>query len=223
MNNGIGYKISVKVVPYLVYWVLRACFFTCKTTYHNRKISQELLDSQESLVGAFWHYSIVYTLYNERKNKYTAMVSASKDGEYIAQLIKCFGMDVVRGSSNKYGLKALKKLIKVVGGGSKAAIVADGSQGPPLKVQAGVILLASKTGSPIVPVVWSANRYFSFGSWDRLSIPKPFSKVDYFYGEPVYIPQSLSSEGLEKYRSDLEQVMNEMYRKAWKLQGKTEH
>ncbi len=223
MSNKIGYRLMVSVIPYLVYWILRACFFTCRTTYHNREASRELLDRKISLVGVFWHYSLVYALYNERKNKYTAMVSASKDGEYIARVIKCFGMDVVRGSSNRHGLKALKQLIRIVADGNRAAIVADGSQGPPLKVQAGTILLASKTGSPIVPVVWSANRYFSFGSWDRLSIPKPFARIDYFYGDPVYVPPSLSSESLEKYRSDLELVMNEMYREAWSLQGKTEH
>jgi len=114
-------------------------------------------------------------------------------------------------------------LIKIVSEGSPAGIVADGSQGPALKVQAGTILLASKTGSPIVPVVWSADRYIAFRSWDRLSLPKPFAKVDYFYGEPLLVPEKLSSEELESYRDELENRLLDLYNKAWKIYEKERH
>ncbi len=216
-------KISVRLVPFLAYLMMRVWFCTCRTRWHNREKFDRLIAGRQPLIATFWHYSIAYTLYNERKNHGTAMVSSSKDGEYIARLSGHFGMDAVRGSSNRHGFNALKKLIKIVRGGDNAIIVADGSQGPPLKVQPGMILLAAKADCPIVPMIWSADRYFSFGSWDRFSLPKPFARVEYFYGDPVYIPKSISSRQLEQHRLELEQTMNHLYQKAWHLQGKTEH
>ncbi len=223
MSSKILDAIGVRVVPRLAYWLIRLWFSTCRETEHNAPYFDDLMAKKVPLILSFWHYSLVYVFYHQRNDYATVMVSASKDGEYIARLAKCFGMDSVRGSSNKQGLRALKSLIKIVNEGSPAGIVADGSQGPALKVQAGTIMLASKTGSPIVPVVWSADRYIVFRSWDRLSLPKPFAKVDYFYGEPLSVPEKISSEELESYRSKLENRLLDLYSQAWKIHGKERH
>lgn len=215
--------IGVRVVPWLVYWLIKIWFSTCRLTVHNRQYFDQLREQGVPLIGSFWHYSIAVVFYHQRNTSATVMVSASKDGEYIARLANHFGMDTVRGSSHRQGLQALKKLIKKVRQGCLSAIVADGSQGPALKVQPGAILLASKTGNPILPVVWSADRYIAFNSWDRLSLPKPFAKVDYFYGEPLSVPAKISSEELENYRVQLEQRLLDLYSTAWGIYGKERH
>lgn len=223
MSEGVGYKVGVRIIPYLVYWLMRLWFCTCRVNTHGSKYYRKIADAGITAIVTFWHYSITFTLYNQRKDSGVAMVSASKDGEYIARLVGHFGFDSVRGSSNSRGMSALKKLMKKVREGANAAIVADGSQGPPLKVQAGSILLASRTGKPILPVAWSADRYVAFGSWDKMVLPKPFAKIEYFYGEPIYIPKKLNQEEFEEQRLLLEKRLNELYLKAWQLQGKTEH
>ncbi len=223
MSSKILDAIGVRVVPRLAYWLIKLWFFTCRETVHNVSYFDQLMVRKVPLILSFWHYGLAFVFYHQRNDYATVMVSASKDGEYIARLANCFGMDTVRGSSNKQGLRALKNLVKIVKDGSPAGIVADGSQGPALKVQAGAVLLASKTGSPIVPVVWSANRYISFNSWDRLSLPKPFAKVDYFYGEPLSVPDKISSEELEVYRTELENRLLDLYTQAWKIHGKERH
>lgn len=223
MTSKLLDKIGITVVPRLAYWLIRAWFCTCRETVHNKQCFDDLMARKVPLILSFWHYSLVFVFYRQKNDYATVMVSASKDGDYIAKLATCFGMDSVRGSSNKQGLRALKSLIQKVKEGSPAGIVADGSQGPALQVQAGAILLASKTGSPVLPVVWSANRYIAFNSWDRLALPKPFAKVDYFYGEPLSVPAKISSEELEKYRAELENRLLDLYSKAWKAYGKERH
>ena len=122
----------------------------------------------------------------------TAMVSASRDGEYLARLAEKFGFATVRGSKNNKSVEGLKAMLRAVRKGSNAAIVADGSQGPPKIVQAGSILLAARTGVPIIPMVYAASSYFTINSWDRTIIPKPFSRIDFYYGEPLFVPANCS-------------------------------
>ena len=151
------------------------------------------------------------------------LVSASEDGEYIARLAQCLDFHTVRGSSNRGGLRALKELLSYLESGCHVGMVADGSQGPPLVAQAGSILLASKSGSPILPIAWSASRSFSFNSWDRTCIPLPFAKIDFFYGEPMSVPEQISKEEIETYRLMLEENMNKLYKKAWARHGRESH
>ena len=104
-----------------------------------------------------------------------------------------------------------------------AAIVADGSQGPRRIVQPGAILLAARTGVPIVPMVFAASSYFTIRSWDRTIIPKPFSRIDFYYGEPIFVSAKLKPEEIEEHRLDLEQRLNDIYVKAWGRYEKIEH
>jgi lysophospholipid acyltransferase (LPLAT)-like uncharacterized protein len=192
-------------------------------TIHNEENCFKAEEKDKKGIASFWHYSIIYILYHMRKYSATAMVSASKDGEYIARLAEKFGFDTVRGSKNKKSVESLKAMLRAILNGSSAAIVADGSQGPPRVVQAGALLLASRTGTPIIPMVFSASSYFTINSWDRTIIPKPFSRIDFFYGEPLYLPAKVKPEGLEQYRLKLEEQLNELYDKAWGRYGKKIH
>lgn len=221
--KDVVYKIAVRVVPFLVSIIVRCWFFTCKERLHNGENLARVKASGKQVIATFWHYTIPYVFYHVRKESAVAMVSASKDGEYIARFAGHFGFSAVRGSSNKRGLRALKQLIGLVSKGDNAAIVADGSQGPALKVQAGSILIASKSGGTIVPMLWSASSYIAFGSWDRTSIPKPFSTIDFYYGKPLEVPKGISSEEIEKYRKQLEDSMVELYETAWQCHGKESH
>lgn len=117
----------------------------------------------------------------------------------------------------------MKGMVKAVREGLNAAIVADGSKGPARKVQSGAILLASSTGAPIVPVMWAVDKYSAFRSWDRTVLPKPFSRIEFIYGEPIYIPKKMEAGELEKYRVEVENKLNEYYENMWGLFGIKEH
>ena len=223
MKRGIFYKASLVVLPFLVSVILRLWFATCRITEHGSENLQKALDSKKSVIALFWHYSLVYVFYHLKKYPAAVLVSASEDGEYIARLAHCLNFSTVRGSSNRRGLLALKELMVKLEQGEHVGMVADGSQGPQFVLQAGSILLASKTGAPVVPMVWSASRFFNFKSWDRTCIPTPFSRIDYYCGEPFYIPQDLDREAIEYSRLQLEDRLNQLYQRAWSRQGRKAH
>jgi lysophospholipid acyltransferase (LPLAT)-like uncharacterized protein len=223
MKDGFWYKVSLKVVPFVFVWLIRIWFATCRVVIHGQEYRRQIDALGGPAIASFWHYGILYLFYFVRKERAAVMVSASRDGEYIARVAQKLGHVTVRGSRGKGGGGAIKGLIRAIRGGHHAALVADGSQGPARVAQAGSVVLASHTGAPILPMLWSCNRYKRFGSWDGTALPMPFSRIDFFYGEPLRVPPDLKEEQVEEYRLKLEKRLNELYAKAWVLQGKAEH
>ncbi|HIJ78072.1 MAG: lysophospholipid acyltransferase family protein [Desulfobulbaceae bacterium] len=224
IKDGWRYRLTLAIAPYIYRIVSRLLFATCRVEDHGGANMAGLEKGGRPFIAAFWHYSIFYVVHRSRGKRWVAMVSASKDGEYISRILQGMGYETVRGSKGKGGLGALRGMVAAVRNkGLNAAIVADGSQGPAREVQAGVILLAAKTGAPILPVAWAADRYLVFRSWDRTVLPKPFAKIKMYYGAPLRVPEKLSAEELEAQRLLLEQRLNELYAKAWQGFGSAGH
>lgn len=200
----------------------RLWFATCRVTIQDAG-HREQCANNPPFIAVFWHFSLFYIFYHLRNFSGTVMVSASNDGDYLAKTLQLGGFKTVRGSSNRQGMRALREMINDIKNGSSGGIVADGSQGPALKVQPGAIMLASKSGAPILPITWSASRYITFNSWDSTAVPLPFSRIVVRYGAPFAVPESLDSDGLEHYRLQLEKVMNELYAGVWSEFAKERH
>ncbi len=222
MADSFAYTASLAIIPRLYLWLSRALFISCRLRVGGR----EHLDAvvrQGGGIATFWHYSILYMFYHLRSFPAAVMVSASRDGEYIARLAELLGHTPVRGSSNQRGVAGLKHLLREVRAGKNAGLVADGSQGPARKAQAGSILLASMSGRPILPMAWAASRYKAFASWDLTVVPLPFCTIFFQYGEPLSVPRGIRGAELEKYRLELEHRLNQIYETAWQLAGRTTH
>jgi lysophospholipid acyltransferase (LPLAT)-like uncharacterized protein len=216
------YRIAVAVVPPLNVGLSRLLFATCRVRMQGRGNLDRAVE-QGTIIAAFWHYSMLYIFHNLRHLRAAVMVSASKDGEYIARVARLYGHVPVRGSSNRKGVSGLKKMLREVRSGNNAGIVADGSQGPARQAQPGAILVASRTGSLIVPMAWGASRYIAFNSWDRTVVPLPFSTLHVCYEEPLSVPRGIDAQGIEEYRLELENRLNTAYEKAWQGVNRKPH
>jgi lysophospholipid acyltransferase (LPLAT)-like uncharacterized protein len=223
MKEGFWYRVSLRIIPFIFVWLTRIWFATCRVAVHDQKYMDRYKGVGIPFIASCWHYGIFFILYLFRNESGVAMVSASRDGEYISRVVERLGKETVRGSRKKGGMQAIIKLIRAVREGKNVILVADGSQGPARIMQAGSILLAARTEAPILPLAWSCSRYKRFGSWDGTVLPLPFSRIEFFYGEPLQVPSGLDDKKLEEYRQELENRLNDLYARAWALQGKTEH
>jgi lysophospholipid acyltransferase (LPLAT)-like uncharacterized protein len=226
LRKKLLYRLSLVLGPPLFRLLAGLLFATCRITWIGREHLAKLDRENQPLVVAFWHYGVfmILSLARAQRRKWVAMVSASKDGEYVARIVESYGFETVRGSRNRGGIGALKGMVKAVRDrGLSAAIVADGSQGPPLAAQPGAVLLAGHSGAPVLPVGWGADRYWSFRSWDRTVLPKPFARVAVVVGEPLVVPGGLTSEGLEEYRLELDRRLRAIYRRSWAEFGREDH
>lgn len=86
--------------------------------------------------------------------------------------------------------------------------------GPRFKAQPGVILLARKTGYPIVPVTYSARKIKIFSSWDRFLLPFPFTRCRVIEGQPVRVPMTADRAQQEICRQILEAELCRITRSA---------
>jgi lysophospholipid acyltransferase (LPLAT)-like uncharacterized protein len=163
-------------------------FFTIKTDIIGYEKVRSMIDSRQVILSV-WHSRLFAFSYMFKGLGGVAMVSESRDGEMAVQIVKRQGNSTVRGSSTRGGIHALKKMISILKkGGGPGIITPDGPQGPRFRVQPGVILLAKKTGFPIVPVTYSGDRIKIFHSWDRFILPYPFSTVQIIFGNPLEVP-----------------------------------
>ncbi len=216
-------KMLVFLVPLIFKILILPLFWTLKKKRLGEEYHDRLLASGKPFIITFWHYGVVCAAVASGQAPQIAMASASRDGDYIAAILEAMGVETVRGSRNVGGVGALKGLLKGVKRGLHPVLVADGSQGPARIAQAGGVLLASRTGIPILPMGWSFERYKVFRSWDRTMIPLPFSRMIKIVGEPLHVPPKLDADGLERYRKLLEDRLNGLYNEAWAVFGIEDH
>ena len=183
---------------------------TAKISWVGKEIIGELIEQSQPFIICAWHHDIYFSTWLLKDFKLTALISSSKDGEYINQILSGFGFRAVRGSSTRGGIGAMKQLIRCLKDGHSVAITPDGPQGPIHRVQEGIVALAKITGVPIIPWRYEANSCWNLNSWDSHKIPKPFTMIRSVVGQPLYIPKSASSSELRKYCHQLEMLMNDL-------------
>jgi lysophospholipid acyltransferase (LPLAT)-like uncharacterized protein len=166
----------------------------------------------------FWHNRIFLGTYFHRDRRIVVITSQSFDGEYIARFIQRFGFGAIRGSSTRGGVGALVEMVRLMKNGLATAFSIDGPKGPVYVAKSGACLLAKKTGQPILPFLVEAEKFWEIKSWDRLQIPKPFTRARFFYTAPIYVAPDAGEEELEKKLEELQQSLDELVErgKRWR-------
>jgi lysophospholipid acyltransferase (LPLAT)-like uncharacterized protein len=136
-----------------------------------------------------------------------ALISASRDGDLLADAVQRFGYDVIRGSSSRLGASAILQLTQVLASGGDVVITPDGPRGPAYELGPGIIFLAQKSGAPVVPVNLEYSRCWRLGSWDRFIVPQPFAKVRVLINHPHYVKSTTTPEQFEAERLALQKAM----------------
>lgn len=161
-------------------------------------------------IYAFWHNRIFPATYFFREQQVVVMTSQSFDGEYIARFIKRFGYGAARGSSTRGGIGALVEMIRLSKQKIPTAFTIDGPKGPRYVAKSGAGTLAKKTGNPIVAVGIETEKFREVGSWDKLQIPKIFSRVKIVIGEPIYVAEDADEKAIGKSREELQKKLDEL-------------
>ncbi len=164
-------------------------------------------------VTVTWHNRILFApimFKKEYRRSVSAIISSSRDGEYLADLLALFGISSIRGSTKKKALVALNESTRRIAEGKTVFITPDGPRGPRGKMSQGPVIIASKMSVPIVPLSINYSNYWELHTWDLFRIPKPFSTVTVVIGEPMKIPPDISDAELEKWRIVVENKLNEI-------------
>ena len=168
----------------------------------------------ENYIGALWHNRLlVFPLILRRffpQRHGAALISASRDGDLLADAVQRFGYDVVRGSSSRLGASAILQLTQVLAAGGDVVITPDGPRGPAYELGPGIIFLAQKSGAAVLPMNLEYSRCWRLGSWDRFIVPRPFAKVRVLIDRPHNVKSTTTPEEFEGERLALQNAMMEL-------------
>ena len=199
---GVGYTLVGELGGYILDAILATVRWEVVGGEHHRR----LVEAGQPYVLTVWHGRLLFIGHLHRGGGHRLMISLSKDGAYGSALARHWGQVPVRGSSSRRGGPALAEMIACGQAGRALAFTPDGPRGPRGVLKPGPILTAQRTGLPILPVSAGATRGWTFNSWDRMLVPKPFSRVRVCYGEPYRVDPD---EDVETARLALE---NELHR-----------
>jgi lysophospholipid acyltransferase (LPLAT)-like uncharacterized protein len=181
-----------------------------------------LTDEAGFLTGPFpkpvvmlvWHNRIlgmptIFRRYYPRRKGLLVLTSASRDGAYLSEFVRNFGMGSVRGSSSRRAAAALLDLVRKLEEGYDLCITPDGPRGPKYKLGAGAVLLSQRCQVPLMPFLIEYSAYWRLKSWDGFAIPKPLARMQVTILPLIEIPATDSDFEFEAQRQRIERVMTE--------------
>ena len=133
----------------------------------------------ERAIIMFWHGDMLVGWYSVRKQRPIALVSKSKDGNFLAAVLQKWGYKLSRGSSKKSGMEALTIAMDAVKNGecNSLIITPDGPRGPRHEYKRGASIAARELNLSLFHLHMDYASRKTLKSWDKFEVPMPFSKV----------------------------------------------
>ncbi len=164
-------------------------------------------------IYAIWHENMLLLAQRYARPDVRVLISRHADGQIIAEVCRRLGFGLVRGSTTRNGVEAVRQMLRL-GGEAHLGITPDGPRGPRRRAQPGVVYLAARTGLPVVPVGVGYRRPWRARSWDRFALPRPWSAATCVTGEPIPVPPDADRDRLETYRRRGEEALRDASERA---------
>jgi 3-deoxy-D-manno-octulosonic-acid transferase len=154
-----------------------------------------------------------------------AMIARHDDAEALARVLRHFKLELIRGAGagarkrDRGGAEAAHGAVASLREGFSIAMTADVPPGPARKCGLGIVMIASRSGRPILPYAVATSRYWAANSWDRMTINFPFSKLGIAMGDPIDVPPDANVREMEIYRQRVEAALDVTTAKAYALAG----
>ncbi len=158
MFKRVKRAVQIHVLPPIVYLFLMLLRATLRIEHVNREQAQEAWNKNGNVIACFWHARLLLMPFAVRRTKAKVLISRHRDGEFIARVIRFFGLDTIRGSYKKGGVSSLREMLTAAKEGWTLAITPDGPKGPRYKIKEGLVEVAKLTQKPILPVTYGARK-----------------------------------------------------------------
>ena len=190
----------------------------------------DLVEPSMPAILVFWHGQHFMTPFIKIKPAYRAkvLISRHRDGEFNAIAAERLGIGTIRGSGDhgqafyrKGGVAAFREMVRTLEESCNVALTADVPKRSRV-VGLGIIMLARESGRPIMPLAIATSRYIRLKNWDRTTVNLPFGRGAVVGLEEVYVPPDADAAKMEELRLKLEQILNEVTRRAYAAVGRSE-
>jgi lysophospholipid acyltransferase (LPLAT)-like uncharacterized protein len=199
---------QVPIIGWGVYAFLRILAPTLRFETIGLHNLEDLPKRGQRAIGAFWHRCIFSAVWRWRWRGVVVMNTPNFDGQWTRVAIERLGYGTVQGSSSRGGLRGLLVMEKRLAEGHEVAFTIDGPRGPRYVAKPGPVMLARRTGQPIIVFHSAAEKARTFEkSWDLLQIPMPFTRAIMVVAPPIYVPDRADAKVMEEKHAEMQAAL----------------
>lgn len=214
-------RLMIRVADIIFFILIKVIGWTVKFEIEGWANWEAASRDEKIPIYTFWHNRVFLATYFWQRRRIVVMTSRSFDGEYIARFIQRFGYGAARGSSTRGAIGAVVEMVRLMRVGCPTAFTIDGPKGPRYVAKMGAVLLAKKTGHPILPFTVAAKRFWRASkSWDQFQVPWPFTRARVLIAAPILVPPDADDAALEAARDELQRALDEINERGeqWRQQ-----
>jgi lysophospholipid acyltransferase (LPLAT)-like uncharacterized protein len=161
--------------------------------------------SGKRIIWAFWHRIIIPIVWWHRNHGVVVMNTTAFDGQWTRKVIEWLGFGTAQGSSSRGGLRGLAVMARRLEEGLDCAFTIDGPRGPRFIAKPGPVMLARKTGCPVMVFHIGVNRGKTFQkTWDHFLLPMPFARAVILFAPPIYVSADADPQQLEAKHAEMQ-------------------
>ncbi len=216
---------QIPVIAWAVYWLVRAIGPTMRFEVLGWPNAQRAYDDGKRFICTFWHRSIFSATWWWRDRGIVVLNTTNFDGQWTRRVIERLGFGTAQGSSTRGGLRGLAIMSKRLEEGLDVAFTIDGPRGPRYVAKPGPVMLARRTGQPILMFHIGLERAHTFEkSWDLFQIPHLFSRAVLVVAPTIYVPPDADRELMEQKHAEMQASLERIrdVAEGWFKQGEPE-
>lgn len=192
-------KLKRRYMHKIMLFLSKSINMTCRNRFH---ITAHVKDN--NFIACLWHGNFLMMPYLYAKAReipnMCLITAAHNDGAMVEQYFEEFGLHSIRGSTgaHKGGTRVLMQAVRALKDGKDVAVTPDGPKGPYKSIANGILLMAMRSGVGICGCKVQPSSYWELKTWDKFCIPKPFSRIDYYIHEPLFLPKDMEIDEAKK-------------------------
>ncbi len=211
LRNAAGRRLGTRFGAVAIRTLARTWQHVELGSEHRRQAERD----HSALLVAMWHGRGVVGAAFYDVESCQVLVSASEDGSMATTILGRLGYEIIRGSSSKGGVRALREMIACLQGGQHVGITPDGPRGPLHSMSPGLVFLSRATGAPVLPFGLAVDRAWRLNTWDDYCLPKPRARVVAVYRPVIRVPRDADNKTLQEYSGRIRQALIDAEREGF--------
>ena len=209
---SLGQRIQIPIIGWIVWAVIRILGPTLRfEVLGGQQAGRDYRPDQPPNVYAFWHRCIIAGAWYFRNRNAVLMNTTNFDGQWTRRVIERLGYQTAQGSSTRGGLRGLAVMAKRLDEGLDAAFTIDGPRGPRYIAKPGPVMLARRTGRPIILFHAGLERCWTLKkTWDLFQIPKPFTRAVIVIAPPLAVDVDADREMVEEKHREMQKILERL-------------
>jgi lysophospholipid acyltransferase (LPLAT)-like uncharacterized protein len=202
-------RLQIPIIGWVVWAVIRILGPTIRfEVLGGQRVGRDYRPDLPPNVYAFWHRCIIAGTWYFRNRNAVLLNTTNFDGQWTRRVIERLGYQTAQGSSTRGGLRGLAVMAQRLEQGVDAAFTIDGPRGPRYVAKPGPVMLARRSGRPIILFhiglehAWTLKK-----TWDLFQVPKPYTRAILVIAPPLEVPENSNREGLERKHQEMQKTL----------------